>query len=852
MHGTRFSIEVQPRVPDKLNRLHELANNLIYSWDRRIRGLFYRLDRKLWHSSNHSPKVFLRRVSQRRLEQAAEDRVFMEEYNRVLSAFDTYMQDHMQSDIGLLFDQAHDLVAYFCFEFGLHESVPLYSGGLGILAGDHCKAASDLGLPFVAVGLLYRQGYFRQTIDGHGSQIAHYAPTRFEDLPIEPARDGSRQDVIVQVNILDRRVEAKVWRARVGRIELILLDTDLPQNGEKDRRITYQLYGGDTEHRIQQEIVLGVGGTRALRALGIQPTVWHINEGHPAFQILERCREHHAAGMDFDSALELVAAHTVFTTHTPVPAGHDVFDQNLFRRYFSRSADEYGVALERLLELGSSPGNQGGFNMTALALRGSRYHNGVSAIHGGVASRMEGYCWPQIPHRENPLGHITNGVHVPTFLALQWSTLLDLQFSAEWRNQLLNRDYWQRIDTIPDHNFWSVRQLLKSELLQHVHRRCVRRHRRNGCSQAQIERLTRFLTPDNTDVLVLGFARRFATYKRATLLFRDPARLARLLSDAQRPVVLIFAGKAHPQDLPGQQLIHTIHEYSMRSEYEGRLILIEDYDLALARKMVTGVDVWINTPEHPLEASGTSGQKAGINGVLNLSVLDGWWAEGYEGENGWAITPHDPHFDAEFRHGEEGRELLDLLENKVIPSYFKRNGHGFSESWIRRSKESMKSLIPQFNAQRMVMDYAMQFYGPANHQFRALTADGARPAHELAGWKKRVLAAWPGIRIHRTDHAPNAIGAGETLPIEVAVRMNGLDVADVVVECLLGQEDEHGEFHTQSHHPLSAVAEGAGEETTFRIDLAPSLPGLQHYKIRVYPYHGLLSHPFELGCMVWL
>ncbi|GAB4344570.1 MAG: glycosyltransferase family 1 protein [Gammaproteobacteria bacterium] len=852
MFGTRFSLEVRPRIPKKLKRLDELANNLLYSWDRRVRGLFYRLDRDLWHATNHSPKVFLRRVSQRRLEEAAEDRVFMEEYNRVCSAFDTYMQDHIQSDVRLLFDPEKDLVAYFCLEFGFHESLPLYSGGLGILAGDHCKAASDLGLPFVAIGLLYRQGYFTQTIDGHGSQIAHYVQTQFQDLPISPALDSEGREVHVQLQLPNRIVEIKVWRAQAGRITLYLLDTDLPANSEDDRAITYQLYGGDNDTRIQQEMVLGIGGARALRALGISPTVWHINEGHAAFMIIERCRALHAEGMDFEAALELTAANTVFTTHTPVPAGHDVFDHGLIKEYFQGKVAALGTTMERLLELGSSPGNQGGFNMTALALRGSRYHNGVSKIHGRVASRMEGYCWPQIPHDENPMGHITNGVHVPTFLALQWSSLFDLQFSAEWRNQLLNHEYWNRIDDIADHNFWSVRQLLKSELLSHVRRRAIARYRRNGCSEAQIERRTRFLSPDNTDTLLLGFARRFATYKRATLLLQDPERLARLLNDPDRPVVLIFAGKAHPRDLPGQQLIHTIHEYSLRPEFEGRIVLLEGYDLALARKLVTGVDVWVNTPEHPLEASGTSGEKAGINGVLNLSVLDGWWAEGYNGENGWGITPHDPHLDLEFRNREEGRELLDIIEHQVIPLYFDRDGHGFSEGWIRRSKASMKTLIPQYNAQRMVMDYVMKYYGPANLQYQSLSQEGGKPAATLAEWKQRIAKSWPQVTIRRLDEVRTYLVAGDNLPIEVAVQLGDLTPEDVVVECLLGNDDERGEFVTQAHFPFHCEGRNERGEALFKLHLAPTLNGLQYYKIRVYPYHPLLSHPFETGCMVWL
>ena len=552
MTGTRYSLEVQPVIPARLARLHELANDLFYSWDRQVRALFFRLDRGLWDACRHNPRVFLRRISQQRLEAAAEDRIYMEDYNRVLSSYDTYHQTTARSSIANLLDPNQDLVAYFCAEFGFHESFQIYSGGLGILAGDHCKAASDLGLPFVAVGLLYRQGYFTQTIDGHGNQVAHYAPTNFADLPIAPAVDSAGKEIHVQVEMRDRRVTLKVWKAKAGHITLYLLDSDLPENNEADRVITYQLYGGDINTRIQQEIVLGLGGVRALRAIGLQPTVWHINEGHAAFLVLERCRELVAAGLNFDSALEETAANTVFTTHTPVPAGHDIFDHRLMQDYFRGFAHELGISQDHFLSLGATPDSQGGFNQTALALRGSRFRNGVSRIHGSVASNMATYIWPQIAPHENPVGYITNGVHVPTFLAREWVNLFDMRFGGGWRNELLNENYWQQIDDIPDHSYWSLRQSLKTEMLAEVRRRAIRQHRRNGCSASLIERLTQHLMPSETDILTIGFARRFATYKRATLLFADPARLARLLNDPQHPCLLIFAGKAHPHDLPAQ------------------------------------------------------------------------------------------------------------------------------------------------------------------------------------------------------------------------------------------------------------------------------------------------------------
>ncbi|ROR32811.1 alpha-glucan family phosphorylase [Inmirania thermothiophila] len=853
MQGTRYVLEVQPRIPERIERLAELADDLFYSWDRGVRGLFRRLDSALWDACNHNPKVFLRRVAQKRLEEAAQDRVFLEDYRRVLSAYETYLQEQVQSDVGLLFDPQRDLVAYFCAEFGFHESLPVYSGGLGILAGDHCKAASDLGLPFVAVGLLYRQGYFTQTIDAHGNQVAHYHPTDFGDLPLHPATDAEGRELCIRVELPGRTVCVRVWTGRAGRIRVVFLDTDLPQNSEADRRITYQLYGGDENTRIQQEIVLGIGGVRALRALGLTPTVWHLNEGHAAFAVLERCREQVEAGLDFDAALELVAAGTVFTTHTPVPAGHDVFDHGLFRGYFEDFAARLGIPMDRLLALGASPANQGGFNMTALALRGSRFHNGVSRIHGRVASSMEGYVWPQIPHEENPIGHVTNGIHLPTFLARQWAGLFDMHFGAEWRSELLDEAYWQRIDSIPDYTFWSTHQLLKAELLAELGERVRAQHRRNGLSEAHIRRLTRHLNPDRTDILLLGFARRFATYKRATLLFQDPARLARILKDPERPAVIVFAGKAHPRDLPGQELIRTIHEYAMRPEFEGHIVLVENYDLALARALVTGVDVWVNTPEHPLEASGTSGMKAGVNGVLNLSVLDGWWAEGFDGTNGWGITPHAPHYDLAHRNREEGQELLDLLEEEVVPLYYHRDGHGYSPGWVRMAKASMRTLIPRFNAQRMVMDYVLQHYGPANLQARTLAEDGAAPARELAAWKARVIAAWPKVRARRLDPPPARLYNGEVLPIRVAVDLAGLAPEDVVVECLIGTERADGTVETRQRFPFRPLEERTEEgEAVYALDLTPTLPGLQVYRLRLHPYHRLMSHPLELGCMLWL
>ncbi|MGD8642335.1 MAG: alpha-glucan family phosphorylase, partial [Gammaproteobacteria bacterium] len=783
MVGKLFSLEVQPKIPSPLARLEELANDLLYTWDRNVRSLFYRLDEELWHSSGHSPKVFLRRISQERLEQAVEDQMFMEDYTRVLSVYDTYKKP--RNPVVETLNPETDLIAYLCAEFGFHESLPIYSGGLGILAGDHCKAASDMALPFVALGLLYRQGYFTQTIDNLGNQIPHYSTTNFEDLPIHPAIDPNGNEVQVTVVSNGQTITIKVWEARAGRIKLYLLDTDVPQNSEEVRSITHRLYGGDRSTRIQQEIVLGIGGVRALQAVGLNPTIWHINEGHSAFQIIERCYQYVLDGMNFTSALELVAAGTVFTTHTPVAAGHDIFEHSLIDKYLDDFDKQLGISREEFLRLGDSPGNEGSFNMTALALRGSRFQNGVSRIHGGVASHMEGYVWPQIPHEENPISYVTNGVHVPTFLAREWVNLFDMRFK-EWRNKLTDQDYWHCIDEIPDHRFWSLRQSIKAEMMEHVWRRAVIQMRRNGCSEAQIKRLVRFVEPRETDILTLGFARRFATYKRATLLFSDPERLARILNIENRPVMVIFAGKAHPHDQPGQHLIRVIHEMSRRPEFEGRILLLEGYDMSLGRKLVSGVDVWLNNPEYPMEASGTSGEKAGINGVINLSVLDGWWGEGYTGDNGWGISPHGQEFDADYRNQEEAKDLLDIIENDLIPMYYDRDGRGYSEKWVRMSKASMRTVIPNFNAQRMVDDYVNHFYTRANNHRKSLSASGHEPAHELSAWKIKIAEVWPKVTMRRIDDSHTRILAGESLPIRIAANLAGLTPDDVIVECVVG------------------------------------------------------------------
>lgn len=861
MAGTRLSVEVRPVIPERLQRLEELANDLYFSWDRRIRRLFSHLDRACWEQCCHNPKVFLRRVSQNRLEKASKDPIFLQEYRRALSAYDTYLEERPQSDIDQHLDLNHDLIAYFSAEYGFHESVPIYSGGLGILAGDYCKAMSDLWLPFVGVGILYRQGYFTQRIRCcAGDQSALYPYTDAADLPVAPALDANQNEVRVHLELPGRHVELKIWEAKAGHIRLYLLDSDLPSNSAEDRAITYQLYGGDRDTRIQQEIVLGMGGLRALRALGLEPTVWHINEGHAAFLILERCREEIKRGLDFDAALELVAASTVFTTHTPVPAGHDVFDHDRMRTYFRYYMQAVRLDEGKFLALGATPRDPQSFSMTALALRGSRFHNGVSRIHGEVAAEMESYTWPQIPPEENPMGYVTNGVDISTFLGNSWATMFDMYMGPGWRDKTTDKEFWEKfIDSIPNHAYLSSHQILKAEMLEDAHRRILIQFRRGRCSESIIHKISARLTshPHNLNTLVIGFARRFATYKRATLLFKDLERLARLLNDPERPVLFIFAGKPHPNDIPGQQLLREVAEISMRPEFLGRVILLEDYNLSMARKLLPGVDVWLNTPEYPKEACGTSGMKAAINGGLNLSVLDGWWGEAYDGENGWAIVPHT-ELDPQTRDHQEAMDLFNILEYQVIPLYYERRStDGERGAWIHRSKASMKSILPVFNNIRMALDYVRSYYGPAQRRGKKLAENSHQGARDLAIWKKQVAAAWPGATIRLSQPIPKAVRSGESMPIEVAVRLNGLRPEDVVVECVLGRTTEFGEFIPRNSVHLGTTGQVLDGETYFQGNLCSDrycalVEGIEHFKIRVYPYHQMMSHPFECGCMLWV
>jgi starch phosphorylase len=840
MPGTRFTIEVRPSLPQSLSRLADLAGNLVYTWDRDLRRLFRQLDNELYEACGANLKLFLRRVSQQRLNDAENNPEFMSAFQEVLRRYDRYRARTLRKDLESYLDPESDLVAYFCFEFGFHESLPLYSGGLGILAADHCKAASDLAVPLVGVGLLYHQAYFEQLIDPDGNQQEHYANTDFDALPLEitTADDGAELHVTAPVGTGE--VKLRVWRARAGNADLLLLDSNLNDNPEPLRSITHRLYGGNRIDRIRQEIVLGIGGVRAVRKLGFKPTVWHLNEGHAAFQTVERVCERMSGGCSFDRALEQVAASTVFTTHTPVPAGHDVFDGAEVAQELGPYLRQIGEDAERLLSIGRND-HPGQLNMTSLALRGSRFHNGVSRIHGDVAAANESYVWPEVPPEENPLTYVTNGVHLQTFLALEWVTLFDQRF-PDWRNHLGDEAYWSCLDSISDDDFFRLKEELKAQLFVNLKRRLVSQHRRNGLAESTVERLTSF--EHSADALVLGFARRFATYKRANLLFADFERAVRLFNDPERPVLIVMAGKAHPHDEPGKKLIRQIHQLSQRPEFLGRLHLVENYDIALARQLVAGVDVWLNTPEHPLEASGTSGMKAGVNGTVNLSVLDGWWAEAYDGSNGWAIRPHAPDWDQAYREREEANDLMDLLERRVVSTYFHDK-----PAWAELARASMRTLIPRFNAERMVREYVTRLYGPAALAARRLAADDGAGAAELVEWKQRICACWEGVSISRDDTPPAQVGDGDSVALSVSANLNGLDPEDVRIECLV----ENGMLGRPMERTVTRFDYvGGSHPARFVLSFQPPFPGLQNYRIRIYPWHELLAHPYEMGRMRWV
>jgi len=844
--GPAYTLEVNPRLPVELARLPQLAGNLWYSWNRAARELFARLHPQLWQQVGHSPAMVLRYVDEHCLTHAAQDPDYMRRYHVVLDAFDRYHADTAPRIASGPWT-APGPVAYFCAEFGLHESLPIYSGGLGILAGDCCKAASDMRLPFVGVGLLYRQGYFAQTIGRDGGQVVTYNDIHFTHLPADLVMSGEAE-LHVSVELPGRAVELRIWHVQAGHVHLYLLDSDVAPNTGEDRGITYRLYGGDRAIRLEQEMVLGIGGVRALAALGITPAVWHINEGHAAFLILERARLA-ARAMPYAVALESIASNTVFTTHTSVPAGHDQFDDAMMQRYFDGYCRETGVGIAELLALGgheSAPT----FNMTALAVRGARFYNAVSRIHAGVTAKMLREFWPQIPSAENPIDYVTNAVHMPTFLAPEWAAEFESFLGPDWFERMSQRDGAAQLLEMPDAAFWAVHQKLKAQMLELLRHRIAVQHLRNGGSEARLAHMLRHVDPADPRVLTIGFARRFATYKRADLLLEDLQRLGTILADLERPVVFVFAGKAHPADEPGQGIIREITRVARLPEFEDKVFMLEGYDLHVARRLVSGVDVWLNNPVYPLEASGTSGMKAGMNGVLNLSVRDGWWDEGYERGNGWAITTAGTDLDAARRDLEESRALYELLQDQVIPLYYARGEGGYSAEWVRMAKQSIATLLPRFSATRMVDDYIRKLYRPAVSQVGRFAQTG-RSVAELVEWKTRVSAAWPHVTINKPAGSAARIEYGEKLQLEVTVKLAGLKPGDVQVECLLERQLKIDADPREQRLAFAPAGAPDNDVQRYVLEVAPEFCGGLYYFVRVYPWHELLAHRFELGLMRW-
>jgi len=698
-------------LPRRLQRLGELAYNLWWTWKPDAQRLFSRIDQALWEQTYHNPVQFLRQVERAQLNAVAQDRHYLDFYDRIFHLFDQYMaaedtwflQNHQQ--------WINSPIAYFSTEFGLHETLPIYAGGLGVLSGDHLKEASDLGLPLVAVGFLYTRGYFSQKITEDGWQEARFQRLRFEDMPVMPILDENDDPVTVSIDLPGREIQARLWEIHVGRVPLYLLDSDVEGNSAEDRELTSRLYNSDLEARISQEIILGIGGVRALRNLGYNPAVWHMNEGHSAFMGLERAREMVASGHPFEFAQETVRSSTIFTTHTPVPAGSDEFPLWLVDKYFSNLWPELGLKREEFIQLALREMPWGEtFSMPLLAFRFSERRNGVSELHGQVARKMWQFLWPEKRVEDVPISYITNGVHTETWLARRLDHLFRRYLGRDWKNHLDERDLWDDIQNIPDEELWAVRRHLKRKLVFYMRDRAREQWLQGGVHPVQVIASGALLDPY---ALTIGFARRFATYKRASLVLEDLQRLLDLTNRPNRPLQIIFAGKAHPDDKPGKMLIQEVYRTVKQAENGGRLVFLEDYDMNVARYLVQGVDVWLNTPRRPNEASGTSGQKAALNGVLNFSILDGWWREGYNGQNGWAIGDDSEHEDPEIQDQIDIESLYAILENEIIPLYYDRAENNLPREWIGRMKENIRTLAPQFSMRRMVKEYCEQLYLPA-------------------------------------------------------------------------------------------------------------------------------------------
>jgi starch phosphorylase len=809
--------------------MSELAYNVLWSWEPTLGALFRRLDVSLWRECGYNPVLMLGRVAQNTLEKTSQDPRYIALYRRACDTFDACVRrSSPESGDG-------KLIAYFSAEYGLTECLPVYSGGLGILSGDHLKSASDLGYPMVAVGLLYQQGYFRQVLNPDGWQQERYPVNDFYTLPVQPVRDAEGKDLTVSVHLPTGDVVIRVWRLDVGRIRLYLLDTNIPQNVlPQDRDITDSLYGGDNDTRIRQEIVLGIGGMRVLRALGHRPTVYHMNEGHSAFMALEQIRlrmqEH---SLKFEEALEAGRAGNVFTTHTPVPAGIDQFDPGLMYHYFGGYCQEIGVDFQQVMGLGRrNAGDRGeSFSMAVLALNTSGYRNAVSRLHRAVSQEMFHDLWPQLPVWEVPVTYITNGVHLPTWVNGELATLYDQYLQPDWRERSYDPAIWEQVKDIPDEELMEVHRHRKRRLVKFVRAQQQFSAVRRQASAAEVRHAGEVLSPN---AFTIGFARRFATYKRATLLFRDVERLKKILLNKEMPVQIIVAGKAHPKDQPGKSFIRQIVQLSRDPELWKHLVFLEDYDMKVAREMVQGVDLWLNNPRRGEEACGTSGMKAALNGVLNFSILDGWFDEAYENSGGWAIGEREPYSEDQDEY--HASEIYHLLENEIVPMFYE-GGEQASHEWMRRVKRSLEYISPEYDCRRMVSEYMSELYSPAHEATVRLRLDGYAVVREKARWNARVGEAWDRVRfVDSGPVKPGTVISGKQIAMRVAVDLAGLAPADVRVEVVMGRIDVVGNLEDTEIIVLPAV-EQQGSVAVFAREIVPERTGRLGYALRISPNH---------------
>jgi starch phosphorylase len=847
------TFQVFPDVPQALAPLMELAHNFWWMWHPDAVELFRRLDRKLWDEVNHNPVRLLGALPQERLKEAAEDEGYRAHLRRVYEAF----QEHL-SEKGW-FNSAHAedeklRVAYFSAEFGLHESLPIYSGGLGILAGDHLKSASEIGLPLVAVGLLYRNGYFQQYLSPDGWQQEAYPELDFYNMAVEKLKYTDGSPVRVRVDLPENSVFCQVWMVKVGRIPLYLLDTNLTENSPADRDITSRLYGGGSEMRIKQEIVLGIGGVRALEALNIQPTIFHMNEGHSAFLALERTRvmlEH--STMTFDEARQQVMATNVFTTHTPVPAGIDFFSPELMLKYFKSMIPQLKLDEEGFLALGREDvmNKKQGFSMAVLAIRLADQYNGVSKLHGDVSRHMWHNIWPQVPADEVPIQSITNGIHVRSWLSQDMSFLFDRYLGEGWPSRPADQSIWEDVDQIPDEELWRAHERCRERLVGWSRGRLKEHLTQRGASNEDIAIADEVLDPE---ALTIGFARRFATYKRGALLLRDPDRLRALIADTKRPIQFVFAGKAHPADQEGKDLIRAIVQFARDSSVRRRFVFLENYDMNVARYLVQGVDVWLNTPRRPYEASGTSGMKAACNGVPNCSILDGWWVEGYaiDPNSGWAIGRDETYNDTNYQDQIESQALYTILEKQIIPQFYNRGPDNVPREWISRMKSCMRHLTPVFNTNRMVREYTEKLYLPAYHRGLHLAANGMQGTLALAKAKDELRHKWGNIKVIGVHSSGNGhYKVGETMQVEAMVDLPELDPSAVRVQLYAGHINASGAIEDPQVFQMNYARQLAPDRHVFSGEIQCRLSGRQGFALRVLPGYKDLATPFEPGLIIW-